>query len=483
MDDKHVNILIVGAGLSGIGAAYHLNKECPNKDYLILESRDQLGGTWDLFKYPGIRSDSDMCTMGFRFKPWQGEKLVADGGAILDYLHEIADENKIKEKIQYHSHVESVSWSSDIAQWSVNYRNKLDNSKSVLTCDFLYLCVGYYDYDQGYDPEFKGSDNFDGQIIHPQKWPENLDYSNKRVVVIGSGATAVTLIPSMAEKTKHITMLQRSPTYYMIRPNENPVGNFIRKITNNTVAYYVMRWQNIFLQSWSFKKARKYPKNVKAFLIKLVKDHLPDGFDVNKHFTPPYNPWEQRLCLVPDGDLFNAINDGKASVVTEHIDEFTNDGIKLKSGDELKADIIITATGLNMIVCSNINITVDGKEIDISKSMTYKGMMITHVPNAVLTFGYTNASWTLRADLTAEYVCRLLNYMDKNDYKYCQPTPKGHIAIDGEWLDFNSGYVSRAAKKFPRQGARDPWRNTQNYTKDVLQLRYGRIANKELEFI
>jgi len=412
MDDKHVNILIVGAGLSGIGAAYHLNKECPNKDYLILESRDQLGGTWDLFKYPGIRSDSDMCTMGFRFKPWQGEKLVADGGAILDYLHEIADENKIKEKIQYHSHVESVSWSSDIAQWSVNYRNKLDNSKSVLTCDFLYLCVGYYDYDQGYDPEFKGSDNFDGQIIHPQKWPENLDYSNKRVVVIGSGATAVTLIPSMAEKTKHITMLQRSPTYYMIRPNENPVGNFIRKITNNTVAYYVMRWQNIFLQSWSFKKARKYPKNVKAFLIKLVKDHLPDGFDVNKHFTPPYNPWEQRLCLVPDGDLFNAINDGKASVVTEHIDEFTNDGIKLKSGDELKADIIITATGLNMIVCSNINITVDGKEIDISKSMTYKGMMITHVPNAVLTFGYTNASWTLRADLTAEYVCRLLNYID-----------------------------------------------------------------------
>ena len=483
MDDKHVNILIVGAGLSGIGAAYHLNKECPNKDYLILESRDQLGGTWDLFKYPGIRSDSDMTTMGFRFKPWQGEKLVADGGAILDYLHEIADENKIKEKIQYHSHVESVSWSSDIAQWSVNYRNKLDNSKSVLTCDFLYLCVGYYDYDQGYDPEFKGSDNFDGQIIHPQKWPENLDYSNKRVVVIGSGATAVTLIPSMAEKTKHITMLQRSPTYYMIRPNENPVGNFIRKITNNTVAYYVMRWQNIFLQSWSFKKARKYPKNVKAFLIKLVKDHLPDGFDVNKHFTPPYNPWEQRLCLVPDGDLFNAINDGKASVVTEHIDEFTNDGIKLKSGDELKADIIITATGLNMIVCSNINITVDGKEIDISKSMTYKGMMITHVPNAVLTFGYTNASWTLRADLTAEYVCRLLNYMDKNDYKYCQPTPNGHIAIDGEWLDFNSGYVSRAAKKFPRQGARDPWRNTQNYTKDVLQLRYGRIANKELEFI
>ena len=483
MENKHVNVLIVGAGLSGIGAAYHLEKECPDKDYLILESRDQLGGTWDLFRYPGIRSDSDMCTMGFRFKPWKGEKLVAEGGLILDYLHEIADENNIKEKIQYHSHVNSVSWSSEEARWTISYKNKLDNSLNTMSCDFLYFCVGYYDYKKGYEPDFKGRDSFKGQIIHPQKWPHDLDYSGKRVVVIGSGATAVTLIPSMAEKTEHITMLQRSPTYYMIRPNRNPLGNFIRKISNNTVAYYVMRWQNINMQSMFFKQARKYPERIKTWLIDLVKDHLPDNFDVEKHFTPPYNPWDQRLCLVPDGDLFNAINDGKASVVTDHIEEFTKDGIKLKSGDELKADIIVTATGFNIMLFGKINIDVDNKPVDPSKSMTYKGMMVSDVPNLIMTFGYTNASWTLRADLTAEYACRLLNYMDKNEYRYCKPTPDGEIEIDGEWLDFNSGYVTRVLEKLPRQGSRDPWRNTQNYKKDVLQLRYGRITDKELKFI
>ena len=482
MDDKHVNILIIGAGLSGIGAAYHIEKDSPQKDYLILESRDQLGGTWDLFRYPGIRSDSDMTTMGFRFKPWKGEKLVAEGGAILDYLHEIADENNIKDKIQYHSHVNSVSWSSEEARWTIEYKNKIKDLNEVITCDFLYFCVGYYDYDDAYEPEFKGRDNFKGQIIHPQNWPNDLDYSGKKVVVIGSGATAVTLIPSMAEKTEHITMLQRSPTYYMIRPNKNPLGNFIRKITNNTVAYYVMRWQNINMQSFFFKRARKSPQRVKDFLIGLVKNHLPENFDVDKHFTPPYNPWDQRLCLVPDGDLFNAINDGKASVVTDHIEEFITDGVKLKSGEKLKADIIITATGFNVLLFGNIDIKVDNKIIDSSKSMTYKGMMVSNVPNLIMTFGYTNASWTLRADLTAEYACRLFNYMDKHGYKYCQPTPEGEIEIDGEWLDFNSGYVLRVLEKLPRQGARDPWRNTQNYKKDVLQLRYGRITDKELKF-
>ena len=482
MEHKHVNILIVGAGLSGIGAAYHIEKDSPQKDYLILESRDQLGGTWDLFRYPGIRSDSDMTTMGFRFKPWKGEKLVAEGGAILDYLHEIADENSIKDKIQYHSHVNSVSWSSEEARWTVEYKNKIKDLNEVITCDFLYFCVGYYDYDDAYEPEFKGRDSFKGQIIHPQNWPNDLDYSGKKVVVIGSGATAVTLIPSMADKTEHITMLQRSPTYYMIRPNKNPLGNFIRKITNNTVAYYVMRWQNINMQSFFFKRARKYPQRVKDFLIGLVKDHLPENFDVDRHFTPPYNPWDQRLCLVPDGDLFNAINDGKASVVTDHIEEFITDGVKLKSGEKLQADIIITATGFNVLLFGNIDIKVDNKIIDSSKSMTYKGMMVSNVPNLIMTFGYTNASWTLRADLTAEYACRLFNYMDKHGYKYCQPTPEGEIEIDGEWLDFNSGYVLRVLEKLPRQGARDPWRNTQNYKKDVLQLRYGRITDKELKF-
>ena len=483
MEQNHVNILIIGAGLSGIGAAYHIEKESPQKTYRILESRDQLGGTWDLFRYPGIRSDSDMTTMGFRFKPWKGEKLVAEGGAILEYLNEIADENSINEKIQYHSHVHSVSWSSDESRWTVTYKNKRDDTDEIITCDFLYFCVGYYDYDKAYQPSFKGRENFKGQIVHPQKWPDDLDYEGKRVVVIGSGATAVTLIPSMAEKTEHITMLQRSPTYYVVRPNINPLGNFIRRITNNTIAYYVMRWQNINMQSFFFKIARRYPKRVKDFLIGLVKDHLPEDYDIEKHFTPPYNPWDQRLCLVPDGDLFNSIKDGNASVVTDHIDEFTQKGIKLKSGDELEADIIVTATGFNVLLFGNIDITVDNKKIDPSNSMTYKGMMVSNVPNLIMTFGYTNASWTLRADLTAEYACRLFNYMDKNGYKYCQPTPDGEIEIDGEWLDFNSGYVLRVLDKLPLQGARDPWRNTQNYKKDVLQLRYGRITDKELKFI
>ena len=482
MEHEHVNILIVGAGLSGIGAAYHIQRETPQKDYLILESRDRLGGTWDLFKYPGIRSDSDMTTMGFRFKPWKEEKLVAEGGAILNYLDEIAEENNIKENIRYHSQVNSVSWSSDQAQWTVHYKNKLDDSDKTVTCDFLYFCVGYYDYDQPYEPEFEGRENFKGQIIHPQKWPEDLDYSGKRVVVIGSGATAVTIIPSMAETTEHITMLQRTPTYYIVRPNNSPLGNFIRKLTNNTVAYYVMRWQNINMQSFLFKRARKNPKRFKTFLIDLVRKYLPNNFDIDKHFTPPYNPWDQRLCLVPDGDLFNAINDGNASVVTDRIEKFTEDGIQLKSGDELKTDIIVTATGFNVLLFGNIDITVDNEPVISSQSMTYKGMMVSNVPNLIMTFGYTNASWTLRADLTAEYACRLFNYMDRHGYKYCRPTPEGEIEVDGEWLDFNSGYVLRVLETLPRQGARDPWRNTQNYKKDVLQLRYGRITDKELKF-
>ena len=423
-----------------------------------------------------------MTTMGFRFKPWKEEKLVAEGGAILNYLDEIAEEYNIKENIRYHSQVNSVSWSSDQAQWTVHYKNKLDDLDKTITCDFLYFCVGYYDYDQPYEPEFEGRDNFKGQIIHPQKWPEDLDYSGKRVVVIGSGATAVTIIPTMAETTEHITMLQRTPTYYIVRPNKSPLGNFIRKLTNNTVAYYVMRWQNINMQSFLFKRARKNPKRFKTFLIDLVRKYLPNNFDIDKHFTPPYNPWDQRLCLVPDGDLFNAINDGNASVVTDRIEKFTEDGIQLKSGDELKTDIIVTATGFNVLLFGNINITVDNQPVIPSQSMTYKGMMVSNVPNLIMTFGYTNASWTLRADLTAEYACRLFNYMDRHGYKYCQPTPEGEIEVDGEWLDFNSGYVLRVLETLPRQGARDPWRNTQNYKKDVLQLRYGRIADKELKF-
>ncbi|HJL79871.1 MAG TPA: NAD(P)/FAD-dependent oxidoreductase, partial [Gammaproteobacteria bacterium] len=397
MSQEHIDVLIIGAGISGIGAGYYLKKKSPNRTFKILESRKKLGGTWDLFKYPGIRSDSDMTTMGFRFKPWKGEKVVADGDAILDYLNEVVDENGFRDKIQFNSHVMKSSWNSSESRWYVTYQNKNDDKENSITCNFLYFCVGYYDYENGHDPHFQGQNTFSGKIVHPQHWPEDLDYKNKNVVVIGSGATAVTLIPSMANETKHITMLQRSPTYYMVRPNIDPLGSIFRKFMGKTVSYFVMRWKNIQLQSWFFKRARKYPDQIKQFLIGVVEEKLDPSYDIAKHFTPSYNPWEQRLCLVPDGDLFDAINKGKASVVTDHIDSFTPDGIKLKSGEELPADIIVTATGLKLMVCSNIEISVDDKIIDLSKAMTFKGMMVSNVPNVVWTFGYTNASWTLRA--------------------------------------------------------------------------------------
>jgi len=482
MNEEHLDVLIVGAGISGIGAGYYLKNKCPNKSFKIIESRKKLGGTWDLFKYPGIRSDSDMTTMGFRFKPWTGKNLVAGGAAILDYLNDVVDENGFREKIQYDSHVTNASWKSSESKWYVTYRNKNDETKSLITCSFLYFCVGYYNYDRGHEPSFNGQNNFKGTIIHPQHWPENLDYKEKNVVVIGSGATAVTLIPSMADETKHITMLQRSPTYYMVRPNIDPIGAFFRRFMGKTVSYFVMRWKNIQLQSWFFKRARKDPKLIKEFLIGVVKEKLSPDYNVNKHFTPSYNPWEQRLCLVPDGDLFTSINDGKASVVTDQVESFTTDGIKLKSGKELPADIIVTATGLKLQVCGNIEISVDDEIIDISKTMTFKGMMVSDVPNVVWTFGYTNASWTLRADLTAEYTCKIINYMDKNGYSVAIPSPSSEVGEEGSWLDFNSGYVTRSTHLFPRQGNRDPWRNTQNYTKDVFNLRYGKVNDDELEF-
>ena len=422
MSQEHIDVLIIGAGISGIGAGYYLKKKSPNRTFKILESRKKLGGTWDLFKYPGIRSDSDMTTMGFRFKPWKGEKVVADGDAILDYLNEVVDENGFRDKIQFNSHVMKSSWNSSESRWYVTYQNKNDDKENSITCNFLYFCVGYYDYENGHDPHFQGQNTFSGKIVHPQHWPEDLDYKNKNVVVIGSGATAVTLIPSMANETKHITMLQRSPTYYMVRPNIDPLGSIFRKFMGKTVSYFVMRWKNIQLQSWFFKRARKYPDQIKQFLIGVVEEKLDPSYDIAKHFTPSYNPWEQRLCLVPDGDLFDAINKGKASVVTDHIDSFTPDGIKLKSGEELPADIIVTATGLKLMVCSNIEISVDDKIIDLSKAMTFKGMMVSNVPNVVWTFGYTNASWTLRADLTAEYTCKILNYMDKHNYSVATPS-------------------------------------------------------------
>ncbi len=482
MTQNHFNVIVVGAGISGIGAGYYLQKKCPNKSFVILEGRDNIGGTWDLFRYPGIRSDSDMNTMGFRFKPWMGVKSIADGPSILSYLHETVKENDLNKKIQFNQWVNEASWSSRDSQWTVQVENKKTQELQDFTCDFLFLCGGYYNYEEGYTPHFAGRENFLGQIIHPQKWPKNLDYKNKKVVVIGSGATAVTIIPTMAEEAAHVTMLQRSPTYFLSAPDEDPVGNFLRKIISSKLTYKLVRWKNIRFQWWFFQKCRKFPKKVKEFLIKQVREELGPNYDIETHFTPKYNPWEQRLCLVPNGDLFNAINAGKASVITDHIDRFTKKGIKLKSGGEVEADLIVTATGLNLEVCNGIKLEVDNNEVDISKTMTYKGMMFSDVPNLVATFGYTNASWTLRADLTSEYVCRLLNFMDKKGYANCCPRTAEHVEPDGDWLDFTSGYVKRSMHKFPKQGSRDPWRNTQNFPKDVLAIRWGNIDNKELKF-
>ena len=482
MTQNHFNVIVVGAGISGIGAGYYLQKKCPNKSFVILEGRDNIGGTWDLFRYPGIRSDSDMNTMGFRFKPWMGVKSIADGPSILSYLQETVKENDLNKKIHFNQWVNEASWSSEDAQWTVQAENKKTQEHQDFTCDFLFLCGGYYNYEEGYTPHFAGRENFLGQIIHPQKWPKNLDYKNKKVVVIGSGATAVTIIPTMAEEAAHVTMLQRSPTYFLSAPDEDPVGNFLRKIISSKLTYKLVRWKNIRFQWWFFQKCRKFPKKVKEFLIKQVREALGPNYDIETHFTPKYNPWEQRLCLVPNGDLFNAINAGKASVITDHIDRFTKKGIKLKSGGEVEADLIVTATGLNLEVCNGIKLEVDNNEVDISKTMTYKGMMFSDVPNLVATFGYTNASWTLRADLTSEYVCRLLNFMDKKGYANCCPRTAEHVEQDGDWLDFTSGYVKRSMHKFPKQGSRDPWRNTQNFPKDVLAIRWGNIDNKELKF-
>ena len=482
MTQNHFNVIVVGAGISGIGAGYYLQKKCPNKSFVILEGRDNIGGTWDLFRYPGIRSDSDMNTMGFRFKPWMGVKSIADGPSILSYLHETVKENDLNKKIHFNQWVNEASWSSRDSQWTVQVKNKKTQELQDITCDFLFLCGGYYNYEEGYTPHFAGRENFLGQIIHPQKWPINLDYKNKKVVVIGSGATAVTIIPTMAEEAAHVTMLQRSPTYFLSAPDEDPVGNFLRKFISSKLTYKLVRWKNIRFQWWFFQKCRKFPKKVKEFLIKQVREALGPNYDIETHFTPKYNPWEQRMCLVPNGDFFNAINAGKASVITDHIDRFTKKGIKLKSGGEVEADLIVTATGLNLEVCNGIKLEVDNNEVDISKTMTYKGMMFSDVPNLVATFGYTNASWTLRADLTSEYVCRLLNFMDNKGYANCCPRTAEHVEQDGDWLDFTSGYVKRSMHKFPKQGSRDPWRNTQNFPKDVLAIRWGNIDNKELKF-
>ena len=476
----HKDIIIVGAGISGIAAGYNLQKSCPDKSFAILEGREALGGTWDLFKYPGVRSDSDMHTLGFRFKPWIHKKAIADGPSILKYLNETVDDYNLREKITYNQKVIAANWVSDSSIWELTVD---DNGQEIsMSCNFLFLCGGYYSYDKPYMPDFPGMDEFNGRVIHPQFWDESLDYSNKKVVVIGSGATAVTLVPAIAESAKQTTMLQRSPSYVISAPAEDSWNNALNKIFPVKFTYFVIRWKNILRTIIGFYLSRKYPERIKERLINLVREELGQDFDVEKHFTPSYKPWDQRMCLVPDGDLFSAIKDNRANVVTDTIDTFTPTGILLNSGNEIEADIVISATGIELNALNDINVSVDGVKVEANRKLSYKGMMLSGVPNLAISFGYVNSSWTLRADLTCEYVCRLINTMDKEGCAACSPEEDLNALVEDDYIDFTSGYVQRALDRLPKQGKKSPWRNYQNYLLDIFYVRLFSIKDSTLRF-
>jgi cation diffusion facilitator CzcD-associated flavoprotein CzcO len=476
----HKDIIVVGAGISGIAAGYNLQKSCPDKTFAILEGRESLGGTWDLFKYPGVRSDSDMHTLGFRFKPWIHKKSIADGPSILKYLNETVDDYNLRDKITYNQKVIASNWVSDSSIWELTVD---DNGQEIsMSCNFLFLCGGYYSYDKPYMPDFPGMDEFNGRIIHPQFWDESLDYSNKKVVVIGSGATAVTLVPAIAESAKQTTMLQRSPSYVISAPAEDSWNNALNKIFPVKFTYFVIRWKNILRTIIGFYLSRKYPERIKERLINLVREELGQDFDVEKHFTPSYKPWDQRMCLVPDGDLFSAIKDNRANVVTDTIDTFTPTGILLNSGNEIEADIVISATGIELNALNDINVSVDGVKVEANRKLSYKGMMLSGVPNLAITFGYVNSSWTLRADLTCEYVCRLINTMDKEGCAACSPEEDLNALVEDDYIDFTSGYVQRALDRLPKQGKKSPWRNYQNYLLDIFYVRLFSIKDSTLRF-
>ena len=475
----HKDVIIVGAGISGIAAGYNMKKSCPNKSFSILEGRENIGGTWDLFKYPGIRSDSDMHTLGFRFKPWIHDKSIADGPSIMEYLHETVNENKLNDNILLNHIVDSANWNSKKSLWELKV--KVNNDIKDMTCNFFFLCGGYYSYTKPHMPYFKNQENFEGQIVHPQFWDESLNYKNKKIAVIGSGATAITIVPAIAEQAQHVVMLQRSPTYVVSGPSEDVINKFLRKILPIRITYFLIRWKNILYQSFTFFMARKYPERTKSRILDLAKNEI--GIEnVNQHFTPSYKPWDQRICLVPDGDLFNAINNKKASVVTDTINEFHKDGILLDSGKKIEADIIITATGIELNSLNDIDVTVDDIKVVANERLTYKGMMLSGVPNFAISFGYVNASWTLRADLTCEYVCRLINLMDKKGVKCCMPMDDKSAYGDDKLIDFTSGYFQRGLNQMPKQGNKAPWKNYQNYIKDIFAVRLMSIDDTNLKF-
>jgi monooxygenase len=482
MSLEHVDVLIVGAGLSGIGAAHHLQERCPGKSYAILEARDAIGGTWDLFRYPGIRSDSDMHTLGYRFRPWTDSQSIAEGPKILRYIRDTAREAGIERHIRLRHRAVAAEWSSAEGRWSVEVEQTETGETVTLTCGFLFVNSGYYRYDEGYTPEFPGLDRFSGQVIHPQHWPEGLDYAGKRVVVIGSGATAMTLVPAMARDAARVTMLQRSPTYVISMPGEDGLANRLRSILPDRVVYPLVRWKNVLLQGAFYRLSRTRPELIKRLLRRGTIKALPPGFDVDTHFKPRYNPWDQRVCLVPDADLFRALGDGSAEIVTDRIEAFTEGGIELESGAELEADIVITATGLNLLFLGGMRIAIDGEEPDVARALTYKGMMLSDFPNFAYTLGYTNASWTLKADLTCEYICRLLDHMNAGGYRICTPRVSDRSVTEEPLLDFNSGYVLRSLDQLPKQGSKEPWKLRQNYPLDLRLLRHGPIADGTMRF-
>jgi monooxygenase len=482
MSAEHFDVLIVGAGLSGIGAAYHLQTRCPGKTYAILEGRSALGGTWDLFRYPGVRSDSDMYTLGYSFKPWREAKSLADGGAILQYIQQTAQDHGIDRNIRCNHLVKRASWSSAEAKWTVEIERGPSRELARLTCNFLFVCSGYYSYGEGHTPEFKGRERFTGRIVHPQKWTDDVDCTGKRVVVIGSGATAVTLVPVLARTAAHVTMLQRSPTYVVSMPDEDVVANWLRRHLPEKAAYSAVRWKNVLFSLLFYEFSRRAPQRVKTMILKGVSEQLGPDYDVHTHFSPRYNPWDQRLCLVPNGDLFQAIKSGRASVVTDQIETFTERGLRLCSGSELEADVIVTATGLNLELLGGMQLTVDGQPVDGARTLTYKGMMSSDIPNLAWALGYSNASWTLKCDLTCEYVCRLLNHMDKHGYDTCVPRRRDPTMTEKPLLEFSSGYVQRSIDKFPKQGSKAPWKLCQNYPLDLLKMRLGSVDDGSMEF-
>ena len=478
---EHVDVLIVGAGLSGIGAACHLTQRRPGSSFLILEAREASGGTWDLFRYPGVRSDSDMFTLGYRFRPWTEEKSIADGPAILRYVRETAQEFGVDQRIRYGLEVVRAEWSSEDATWTVD-AVRTENGETVrFTCGFLWSCSGYYRYDEGYTPDFKGAERFAGELVHPQHWPEDLDYAGKRVVVIGSGATAVTLVPAMAADAEHVTMLQRSPTYIVSLPGVDNLARKLREHLPHQAAYAVTRWKNVLVSTGIYQLSRRRPDFMRALIRKGTLRQLPEGYDVDTHFKPSYDPWDQRLCLVPDGDLFRAIRGGNVDVVTDHVEELTEGGIRLASGAELEADVVVTATGLNLLAFGGMDLVVDDVKVDLPETMAYKGMMLSGVPNFAYVVGYTNASWTLKADLVSEYVCRLLERMDRRGEWACVPVKDPDVGEE-PFLDFASGYVQRSIDAFPKQGATAPWRLRMNYLRDVVALRHGSLDDGVMTF-